>query len=418
MEQTAKVVVEKAPPRIHYGFIVLTMIVLAVFGALGLARFGYASILPAMQDGLHLTNTQTGELQSWNSVGYLLTVVFAGILAARYGPRVVISISLLVVALAMIASGLFPVFDAERVSRFFTGVGGAGANVPAMALISAWFGAKRRGLAAGAGVAGSSVGLIVTGPLVPAILNRYGAEGWRVSWYVLGALGLIVFVLCAMFLRNRPDEIGLTSIGGETRRAENRASSLDWGLVYKSRLLWELAAIYFAFGFSYIIYSTFFVTYLVREGGFSAASAGTLWLQVGIVTTISGFIWGGVSDRWGRRVALLIVFALQGISFLVFGVSHSLLAIYLSAALFAITAWSIPALMSALAGDVFGARLVPAALGLMTVVFGIGQIISPYLAGAIADATQSFALAFVLAGIFSLLGAGGAMFLSEAKSAA
>jgi MFS family permease len=408
----------KAEPRVHYGIVVLAMIVLAVFGALGLARFGYASILPAMQDGLHLTNTQTGELQSWNSIGYLLTVVFAGILASRYGPRVVISIALLIVALAMIATGLFPFFDAARVARFFTGVGGAGANVPAMALISAWFGAKRRGLAAGAGVAGSSVGLIVTGPLVPAILNQYGADGWRVSWYVLGAMGLIVFVLCAVFLRNRPDEIGLTPIGGETRSVDNRASSLDWGLVYKSRLLWELAAIYFAFGFSYIIYSTFFVIYLVREAGFSAASAGTLWLQVGIVTAISGFIWGGVSDRWGRRVALLIVFALQGFSFLVFGISHGLVAIYLSAALFAITAWSIPALMSALAGDVFGARLAPAALGLMTVVFGIGQIVSPYLAGAIADATKSFALAFVLAGIFSLLGAGGAIFLSESKSVA
>ncbi len=413
--------VTKAEPRVHYGMVVLAMIVLAVFGALGLARFGYASILPAMQDGLHLTNTQTGELQSWNSVGYLLTVVFAGILAARFGPRVVISIALLIVALAMIASGLFPVYDAERVSRFFTGVGGAGANVPAMALISAWFGAKRRGFAAGAGVAGSSIGLIVTGPLIPVILNRYGADGWRVSWYILGAIGLIVFVVCAAFLRNRPDEIGLTPIGESDaesgkRSAEKRASALDWGLVYKSRLLWQLGTIYFAFGFSYIIYSTFFVTYLVHEGGFSGMDAGTLWLQVGIVTTISGFIWGGVSDRWGRRVALLIVFALQGISFLVFGMSHSLLAIYLSAALFAVTAWSIPALMSALAGDVFGARLAPAALGLMTIIFGIGQIISPYLAGAIADATKSFALAFVIAGVFSLLGAVGAFALRTAKS--
>src|SRR5512136_531818 len=102
----ATVALDKATPRIHYGLVVLVMIVLAVFGSLGLARFGYASILPAMQDGLRLSNTQTGELQSWNSVGYLLSVVFAGILAARFGPRVVISISLLIVALAMIASGL------------------------------------------------------------------------------------------------------------------------------------------------------------------------------------------------------------------------------------------------------------------------------------------------------------------------
>lgn len=419
--ETAKTAVEKATPRFHYGYVVLTMIVLAVFGSLGLARFGYASILPAMQDGLKLTNAQTGELQSWNSVGYLLVVVFAGILASHYGPRIVISISLFIVALAMIASGLFPVFDAERIARFFTGVGGAGANVPAMALISAWFGAKRRGLANGAGVAGSSVGLIVTGPLIPIILNQYGAEGWRVSWYVLGAMGLATFVLCLAFLRNRPSEIGLAPIGeseaeSNKRNVEKRASSLDWGLVYKSKVLWQLAAIYFAFGFSYIIYSTFFVRYLVKEAGFDANGAGALWLQVGIVTTISGFIWGAASDRWGRQLPLVCVFALQGMSFIVFGMSHDLAAVYLSSALFAITAWSVPALMSALAGDIFGARLAPAAFGLMTVIFGIGQIVSPYLAGAIADTTGSFAEAFLFAGFFSILGAGGSLSLRTIKN--
>ena len=51
-----------ANSRVHYGYLVLGLVVLVVFGALGLARFGYTSILPAMQEALHLTNTQTGAL--------------------------------------------------------------------------------------------------------------------------------------------------------------------------------------------------------------------------------------------------------------------------------------------------------------------------------------------------------------------
>ncbi len=429
MEQVAQKIQEQEKPRLHYGFFVLVLIVLAVFGSLGLGRFGYSIILPAMQDALKLTNTQTGELQSWNLVGYLLTVVFAGALAARYGPRVVISISLLIVALAMVATGLVPFLDAARVGRFFTGVGSAGANVPAMGLVPAWFGARRRGLASGAAAAGSSVGLMVTGPLVPVILAQYGADGWRVSWYLLGAMAFVVCILCALFLRNRAEEMGLTPIGtsqpdlasahvsrSNATASQNKSSSLNWGLVYRSRLLWHLAAIYFAFGFSYIIYSTFFVKYLVKEVNFSTDSAGMLWLEIGVVATISGFIWGSISDRWGRRVALLGVFTLQGSSFLIFGLGHDLAAVYLSAALFAITAWSIPALMAALCGDVFGARLAPAALGLMTIVFGVGQAIGPYLAGAIADTTQSFSLAFVIAGIVALvLGVGGSLVLRAPK---
>ena len=403
--------------RIHYGLVVLALIILAVFGSLGLARFGYTSILPAMQDSLKLTNTQTGELQSWNLTGYLLTVVFAGLLAARFGPRVVISVSLLITATALTLTGLVPTFGGARLGRFLAGVGGAGGNVPAMALVSAWFGARRRGLASGAGVGGSSLGLMVTGPLIPVILNQYGAEGWRVCWYVLGTMALGVFVLCVLFLRNRPEDVGLNPLG-ETeaerarRGAENRASSLDWSLVYRSRVLWHLAAIYFAFGFSYIIYSTFFVRYLMKECGFSKDDAGVLWLTIGMVSVLSGFIWGSISDRWGRRLALMGVFALQGLSFLLFGLSRELPAVYLSAGLFAVTAWSIPALMAALSGDVFGARLAPAALGLMTIVFGIGQALGPYLAGRMADATRSFSSAFVTAGLVALvLDAGGSYWL-------
>ena len=405
--------------RFHYGYVVLAVIVLAVFGSLGLGRHGYASVLPAMQDSLHLTNTQTGELQSWNLLGYLLTVVFAGLLAARFGTRGVISVSLLVTATALLLTGLVPTFNGARLGRFLAGVGGAGGNVPAMALVAAWFGVRRRGLAAGVAVGGSSIGLMLTGPLVPALLDHYGAEGWRVSWYVLGAVAFAVAVVCAIFLRNHPEDhgwvpIGETTVEATVRTTGQRATGLQWGLVYRSRLLWHLAVVYFAFGFSYVIYSLFFIRYLVKEAGFTKTDAGSLWFKVGVVSVISGFIWGNVSDRWGRRRALLGVFAVQGVAFLIFGLSRELPVIYLSAGLFALTAWSVPALMAALCGDIFGGRLAPAALGLMTIVFGMGQALAPYLAGRIADATQSFALAFVTAGAVALVIGGGGSWLLRA----
>jgi MFS family permease len=410
--------------QLHYGIVVLALIVLAVFSALGLARFGFTSILPAMQQGLELTNTQTGQLQTLNLVGYLLAVVPAGMLAARFGPRVVIAVSLCVVSLAMILTGLVPAFGTACLGRFLAGVGGAGANIPAMGLVSAWFGSRRRGLASGIGVTGSSLALIVTGPLVPAIIAAGGAEGWRLSWYALGVLGFAACALCAIFLRNRPEDMALVPLGEngdeQARRTTVQPSgALDWGRVYRSRLLWQLALIYFAFGFSYIIYSTFFIAHLVRDGVFTAAAAGMLWMQVGIVSLPSGFLWGSISDRFGRKIVLVCVFALQALAFALFGSSNALSMIYASAVLFALTAWSIPALMAALAGDTFGPRLAPAALGLMTIIFGLGQALGPWCAGALADATNSFSIAFVIAGAVALIvGAGGALTIRSAKKTA
>jgi MFS family permease len=65
--------------------------------------------------------------------------------------------------------------------------------------------------------------------------------------------------------------------------------------------------------------------------------------------------------------------------------------------LLGIAAWAIASILSAATADYVGARLAPAAIGFITLVFGIGQVISPFLAGLIADRTGSFSLAFALA---------------------
>ena len=46
-------------------------------------------------------------------------------------------------------------------------------------------------------------------------------------------------------------------------------------------------------------------------------------MQVGFVSLPSGFIWGSISDRFGRRIALVCVFALQALAFVLFGLSHA-----------------------------------------------------------------------------------------------
>ena len=83
-----------SPPRFHYAWIVVVVGTLVVFGALGMARFGYTVVLPAMQEGLGMDNTQAGVLATANLVGYLALSAIGGALAARYGPRKVISVGL------------------------------------------------------------------------------------------------------------------------------------------------------------------------------------------------------------------------------------------------------------------------------------------------------------------------------------
>jgi len=418
---------------LHYGWVILFMSVVTVLGCLGFARFGYTMILPHMKEGLGLTKTQAGNLATGNLVGYLILAIVGGFLAARYGPRVVISLAMLLIGAAMFLTGLAPSFQMALVWRILTGVGSGGSNVPAMGLVSAWFGAKRRGLAAGIAAGGSSVGLAITGPLIPRIIDAYGADGWRYSWYYLGAMTVIIAILCFVLLRDRPEEKGLVAIGLEespppsqdrpfgpstelrASGAQGKASSLQWGLVYKSGAMWHLALVYIMFGFSYIIYATFFADYLTGEAGFTKEAAGWLWMLAGLVSFVSGFIWGTVSDVIGRKYGLALVYFLQGLCFTIFGLWKATPGYYLSALLFALTAWSIPAIMAATCGDYLGPRLAPAALGFVTLFFGAGQAIGPTLAGYIGDVTGSYTWAFIIAGLAAFVGAGGALSLRPPK---
>lgn len=399
--------------RVHYGWVTLGMCTLAVFGSLGLARFGYSIILPSMQKGLSLDNTQAGALATFNLIGYVALAAIGGALAARFGPRIVITLGLLIAGAGMFMTGFSGGFFTAALWRAVTGVGSGMSNVPAMGLLSSWFGPKRRGLASGIAVAGSSVALIILGPLIPMILSSYAPDGWKVSWFVLGVTTVLVAAAAYLFIRNRPGEKGLKPLGDDAKSAEPAAMNdpLHWGSVYKAPVVWLLGVIYIAFGFSYIIYMTFFVKFLIGEGGYSQASAGQLFMLMGWFSLTCGLIWGGVSDHIGRKWALIIVYVIQAIAFSLFAVWPVSAGFTISAILFGLTAWSIPAIMAATCGDILTSRMAPAALGFITLFFGLGQALGPAVAGRLADLSGSFDSSFLLAGGIAILGAAGALLI-------
>ena len=404
------------PRRFHYAWAVLAVGTLVVFGSLGLARFGYSMLLPAMQAGLRLDNTQAGGLATANLVGYLVLALAGGALAARCGPRIVIAAGLAVVAAGMALTALADTFPAAAAWRALTGLGSGASNVPVMGLLAAWFARRRRGLAAGIGVTGSSLALIVLGPGVPWMLTAHGPDGWRICWLVFAGATAGLAVLALLVLRDRPSAMGLRPLGagGDEEATMATTGGLAWGRVYRSAIVWHVGLIYVAFGFSYIIYLTFFTKRLIADEGYTPHAAGRLFMLMGWVSLLCGLIWGWVSDVIGRRGALALVYLIQAASFGAFAAKSSPAAFTISAVLFGLTAWSIPAIMAAACGDLLGPRLAPAALGFITVFFGIGQAAGPSAAGALADATGSLSPAMLLAAGVSLLGAVGALLLRRA----
>jgi MFS family permease len=402
--------------HLHYAWFVLAAATLVVFGALGLARFSYTMVLPSMQLGLGLNNSQAGGLAAANLVGYLTLSVIGGALAARYGSRIVIAAGLALAGAGMLLTGISDSYAGAAIWRTLSGIGSGASNVPVMGLLAAWFVQRRRGLAAGIAVTGSSLALILLGPLVPHVIAAYGGIGWRICWFIFGGATLALAILAFAILRNLPSEMGLLPMGAPPDEAPAalvapQTGGLHWGSVYRSGIVWYMGMIYVAFGFSYIIYVTFFTKYLIAEGGYTQGQAGRLFMLMGWFSLLCGLIWGWVSDVLGRRAALVIVYLIHAVAFALFALCKLPTGFTFSAILYGLSAWSIPAIMAAMCGDILGPRLSPAGLGFVTLFFGIGQAAGPYVAGMIADASQSFSPAMLLAAGVALLGACGSLLL-------
>jgi sugar phosphate permease len=397
--------------NIHYGWIVMAMGLLTTIGAHGFGRMSYTLILPSMKEGIHFSYTELGLLGTGNFIGYLSLAVIGGFLAARFGARIVITLALLLMGVTMILTGLAQSFSFAFVMRLLTGFGNGAAYVPAMALGAAWFAARRRGMATGIVSAGIGVGTLLAGFIVPSILGAYGSEGWRHCWYFLGGAVLAISGIVYAFIRNQPAEKGLSPIGTEeevgsrTEIRPRKAPVPQWGLVYRVRGMWHLGLIYFMYGFSYIIYMTFFAAYLTKELGFTPVQAGRLWALVGGLSIFCGILWGGISDLLGRKNGAALAYFALAVAYSLFAILKIPLGIYGSVIIFGLSAWSIPTIMAAAAGDIVGPTLAPAGLGFITLFFGIGQAMGPAFGGYLADATNSFRVPFLMASGVSMLGA-------------
>lgn len=395
--------------RVHYGWLVVAAGTLCIFASLGFGRFALGMLLPAMGKSLALTYSQMGLISTSNFIGYLVAVLFCGHLSTKTGSRLLIFLALLLVAVSMLLVSRSDSFITVAVIYTLTGMGSGASNVPMMALIAAWFSSRQRGKAAGFVVIGSGFAILLSGKLIPYLNRMSQTEGWRTSWLVLGIIVLFISLICFAVIRDTPEEMGLQPFGS-TDISRPDAGGDHIAPVYEAtkKDIYHLGAIYFLFGYTYVIYATFIVTALVQERGFSETAAGNFWSTVGLLSLFSGPVFGTLSDKLGRKVGLILVFTIQMCAYLFVALSLPDKFLYLSIGCYGIVAWSIPSIMAALVGDYVGPQRTARVFGFITFIFALGQIAGPAVAGFLAEKYGSFSSSFLMAALF----AGFAVFLS------
>ena len=350
---------------------------------------------------------------------------FAVAVMERFGLRRTVSFSLLILGFGVALTSLMRTpWQMIVLWGFLVGSGtGMIAMVLGATIAERWF-VRRRGLVLGILTASSATGQLI---FLPLLANLSVHFGWRAVSLTVALIALLMAPIAALFLRNRPSEIGLPRYGenellrGE-RKAENPAhralSALRRGI--RNRDFWLLAGTFFICGAST---NGLVGTHLIPaciDRGIPEVRAASLLAVIGVFDLMGTIASGWLTDRFDSRKLLAWYYALRGLSLIFLPVAFNFnfygLSVY---AVFYGLDWvaTVPPTVK-LAGDVFGEENAALMFGWIAASHQIGAAAVAWLAGILRTQTGDYASAFFSAGLLCLLAAFLAVFIGSGSKRA
>ncbi|MEY8875609.1 MAG: YbfB/YjiJ family MFS transporter, partial [Leptothrix sp. (in: b-proteobacteria)] len=362
------------PPHPTEALTTALALALAAAVSLGLARFSYGLLLPAMRADLGWSYLLAGAMNTANAAGYLVGALLMPRLLARFDARALMlcggfgSAALLALhAGTRSDAALLLLRAATGVASSASFVGGGLLAARLASGAASGLGSHRSGLILGLYYGGVGLGVIGASLLVP--LFSAGAGHWPTAWLALAAAAALLSAITARGTRH------LHAPPGAATPRERAA----W-----APMRWALAG-YGLFGLGYIGYMTFVIT-LLRAQGQSTAQVTGFYCLLGVGMVTSSWLWAGLLQRHRDGRPLTQLNALLALATLLPVLSLQPLVVLASGALFGAVMLSVVASTTALVRH----NLAPAAwasgISAFTILFAAGQIAGPSLTGWIADA--------------------------------
>ena len=328
---------------------------------IGLSRFAYTPLIPALIAAEWFTPPQSAYLGAANLAGYLAGALLGRPMAARAPVGAVLRM-MMVLATAAFFACAFPLsFLWFFVWRFAAGLSGGALMVLAAPSVLPHVVSSRRGLAGGIIFTGVGLGIVASGTLVPLFL-RFGLFE---AWCGLGAISLL---LTAASWRGWPHERALRNTAPESLRAAPARP-----------LLKALYVEYALNAVGLVPHMVFLVDFIARDLGRGLDVGARYWIIFGIGATAGPLLAGLIADRIGFRLALRLAFVVQAamVGMLVAATGPTVL-IVSSIVVGAMVPGIVPLVLGRIHEIVPRAQARGAAWSLCTTAFAVGQAAAAY----------------------------------------
>ena len=312
---------KRAPTRrIHWAWVVAAVSFVAILGAAG-----FRSVPGVMMMPLHMefgwSHGVVGLAMSVNMMLFGLTAPFAAALMDRFGVRPVLTTALtLIAAGSALSVTMTASWQLVLLWGVLVGIGTGSISMGFVATVATrWFEA-RRGLVTGVLTAASATGQLIFLPIVAQVTTHHG---WRWASLIVAAAALSVVPLVAVFMRNYPQDKGLTAYGatGAAEPAVVPASSFRAafdGLLMGAKVpaFWLLAGSFAICGMTTNgLIGTHFIP-AANDHGMPTTVAAGLLATIGILDVAGTVFSGWLTDRVDPRVLLVVYYTGRGVSLL------------------------------------------------------------------------------------------------------
>ncbi|MGB7975546.1 MAG: YbfB/YjiJ family MFS transporter [Roseiarcus sp.] len=260
---------------------------------IGLARFAYSPLLPALVGAHWFQPATAAYLGAANLAGYLAGALLGRPISARVPVVTVLRASMALATLAFFACA-FPLNFAWFFAwRFASGLAGGVLMVLAAPTVLPSISPSRRGLAGGAIFMGVGAGIVASGTLVPLLLQLSVSA----AWFGLGALSFLLMV-----------------IGWSGWPSAAPAPAAAPGLQFaapRSPILGSLYVIYPLNAVGWLPHMIFLVDFVARGMGKGVQVGSEFWVVFGIAATVGPLATGRLADRIGFGPTLRLAFLLE-----------------------------------------------------------------------------------------------------------
>jgi MFS family permease len=370
---------------------ILIGLVLGVTVTNAFARFTYGLLLPAMQAEMNWNYLQASWLGTINALGYIVGAVFTLLLVQKFPSKYLFAAGLITTSVTLLLTGILVTIEFQFVLRFLAGLFGAISFSTAGALASTLFKNDDKMNALSIAIlfgTGGGLGIVISGGIIPLLVDFYGNSFWPICWVIIG-------VLCIIFC-----PVGIWSVSKLPRSS----------LVSKDKQkipinsMYAIFAGYASFGLGYIVYLTFISAWMVSQQ-LSALSITSVWVTLGLCICISPFFWKPIFARFsdGGPLSFILIAISVGSSIPV--LFPSFVGLVVSAVIFGLSVFMAPGAVANFTRKNLHENNWAYSISVFTIIFALAQTIGPFAAGVLGDWLENIGASLIVASMVMMIGA-------------